>query len=150
MMPPQYDVSLSKRRAVLPVRRLYWIGQLYEARWGLVVLIGTLVLAVWFAWFKFSHILTAQTDVAGMPLHSGEAVVISKTFQEHEEKPSTLVLVFRIQNHVVTKMVTDTVKWGRTNRGDTVPVTYQIGKSSNFDITDWQPPRVRLPLPLNR
>lgn len=137
---PSDPTPLSQRRAHLPVRKFYWAEQFRTARGGFLLLLVLLPL-IWFSWFQVARMQQRPTDLAGAPLQSGEAVVVEKSFLNRKEALPPLLLTFRIQKRLVTMRVPipQEDKWAITKVGDTVPVTYRVGKSGTIYIEDWLP-----------
>jgi hypothetical protein len=93
----------------------------------------------WSQWYA-----QREADIAGAPLQSGYAKVLDKTRQD-QKTGAWFTITLRLDGQTASlrenESTVDGVRWTRTNVGDTVPVTYRVGRSGSVYIEDWQPPR---------
>ncbi len=112
-----------------------------------IVLISLLPLALIVAvvggriwWFNFQ-----ERDAANSPLQTGTAVVTTMT-QVNRRQGFRVNLTFRIDGRIAETSVLINTNMEEDERfiwthvGDTVPVTYRVGKSGAVYIDSWQAP----------
>lgn len=95
-----------------------------------------------------------EEDALNAPEQSGSAIVVNKTVVYPASKMANymtpvarITLQFRIHDHLVTVRSSDSAKCSRIREGDTVRVSYRVGKSGDYYIDDWQPATSLRPIP---
>lgn len=92
-----------------------------------------------------------ERDAADSPLQSGTAIVKTVT-QVNRRQGFRVSLTFRINGRMAeTSVLTNTnmredERFIWTHVGDTVPVTYRVGKSGEVYIDNWQAPPHKISL----
>jgi hypothetical protein len=131
-------IPLSQRIAHAPPRWRWWLGEISIG--GLVMLICILILLGGACWFNIHNARTAL-EAMQTPLHQGTALVKFKELWPGSKTiRSRILIAFEIDGHYVQTGTEDIVKWQRTAIGDTVSISYHIGKDGAYYVEDWQPP----------
>ncbi|HZO86791.1 MAG TPA: hypothetical protein VFB38_00525 [Chthonomonadaceae bacterium] len=147
--PDQESPSFFRRRAADPTAKPSWARTVYEAGFPLLlVAVATVIVSTPVVLSVI--VRQREKDIADAPLQVGSAVVIWKSAWFGNSKSAlsgfrpplgsgALFLEFRLNNRSAILNTTDEDKWARTKIGDTITVTYRIGKSGDYYIEDWLP-----------
>ncbi|HLK58687.1 MAG TPA: hypothetical protein VKU00_19100 [Chthonomonadaceae bacterium] len=128
-------VPLSLRRGVLPPRWRWWMMAIQPG--GVAVILLVLVLIGGVFWLRIDS-TRRMIEALQTPALQGQALVEDKMILPRKHSV-VLSLTFVVEKHSISFTTEQGDKWQRTQVGDTVAVTYHIGKYDNYYIEDWQP-----------